>query len=70
MGVEDIGFCVTPLVALELAPNTRLASNSQKSACLCLLNIGIKGVCYHRPASVILCVKTGNNSYLHDKIYA
>ncbi|XP_052581469.1 GDNF family receptor alpha-4 isoform X7 [Peromyscus californicus insignis] len=36
---------------LELALETRLASNSQRSACLCLPSAGIKGVRHHRPAS-------------------
>jgi hypothetical protein len=30
---------------------TRLASNSQRSACLCLLSARIKGLCHHLLAS-------------------
>ncbi|XP_052589853.1 mitochondrial import inner membrane translocase subunit Tim23 isoform X2 [Peromyscus californicus insignis] len=39
---------------LELALETRLASNSQRSAWLCLPSAGIKGVRHHRPANCVL----------------
>ena len=44
-------FLRVTLVVLELILQTRLASNSQRSAWLCLLSAGIKGVRHHRPAS-------------------
>ena len=39
-------FCVA-LAALELTMYTRLASNLQSSACLCLLSAGTKGMHHH-----------------------
>ncbi|CAH7126810.1 Fcor [Phodopus roborovskii] len=41
-------------VALEavLALYMRLALNSQKSTCLCLLSAGIKGMCHQCPAAL------------------
>ena len=42
-------LCVTTLVVLELALQTRLVLNSQRTACLCLLSAGIKGVHHYRP---------------------
>jgi hypothetical protein len=42
-----IGFLCASLDVLELDLKTRLASNSQTSARLCLLSSGIKGVPYH-----------------------
>ena len=44
------GFlCVALEPVLELALWTKLASNSHRSACLCLLSTGIKGVRHHSP---------------------
>lgn len=40
-------FISVALAVLEPALKTRLASNSQRSTCLCLLNAGIKGLCHH-----------------------
>jgi hypothetical protein len=37
----ETGFLCVALAVLKLTPRT------QKSACLCLLSAGIKGVCYH-----------------------
>ena len=41
------GIKVLPLAILNLALYTRLTSNSQRSACFCLLSAGIKGVYHH-----------------------
>jgi hypothetical protein len=38
--------CVT-LSSLELGMKTRMASNSQRTDCLCLLSAGIEDVCLH-----------------------
>ena len=46
------GIALKPF--LELAMQTRLASNSQRSACLCLPSTGIKGVRHYCPASLFL----------------
>ena len=49
----ETGFlCVAlePVLELALVDQTRLASNSQRSACLWLPSTGIKGVHHHRPA--------------------
>lgn len=40
------GLCV-PLAVLILALQIRLASNSTRSACLCLPSAEIKGTCHH-----------------------
>ena len=40
------------LAVLELALQTRLASNPQRYACLCLPSIEIKGVHHHHPVTV------------------
>ena len=42
------------LAVLELTMYTRLASNLQRSACLCLPSAGIKSICYHTPHKVFL----------------
>ena len=44
-------FLCVVLAVLELALYTRLALNSQRSICLCLLSARIKGVCHHCPAT-------------------
>lgn len=43
----DRRFHYAALAGLELALQTTLASNSKISACLCLLNVGIKSVYPH-----------------------
>lgn len=43
---EKGSHCVS-LADLELAKQTRLASDSENSACLCLLSAGMKGAHYH-----------------------
>ena len=47
------GFSVTLEPVLELALQTRLASNSQRSTCHCLLSARIKGVRHHRLAACV-----------------
>ena len=48
----ETGFlCVALEPVLELTLKTRLTSNSQRSACLCLSNAGIKGLHHHHPAA-------------------
>jgi hypothetical protein len=42
--VFEKGFLCVALVVLELALYSRLASNLQRSACLCLLSTDVKGV--------------------------
>ena len=42
------------LAVLKLALQTRLASNSLRSSCLCLPSAGIKGMCYHHLATMLL----------------
>jgi hypothetical protein len=44
------GFHYEALTVLELDVKTKLALNSERSACLCLLSPGIKGVHHHYPA--------------------
>ena len=46
------GFSVALECVLELTLQTRLASNSQRSACLCLPSAGIKGMRHHRLSCV------------------
>jgi hypothetical protein len=41
------GFLCVALAVLELVLLIRLASNSQRSACLCFQSAGVKGMCYH-----------------------
>ena len=43
---EITSHCIT-LAVLELALQTRLASNSQRYDCFCLPSAGIKGVGHH-----------------------
>ena len=43
-------LCVTVLAVQELALQTRLASNSYRSTCLCLLSAGMMGMHHHYPA--------------------
>lgn len=45
-------FPCVALPVLELALQSRLASNSQRSTSLCLLSTGIKGICHHCPVLV------------------
>ena len=42
----ETGFLCTALAVLEIAPQTRLTSNSQRSTCLCLPSAGIKGLIF------------------------
>ena len=48
------GFLCVVLAVLELTPYTRLAVNSERSACLCLPSAGIKCVCHHFKRPTIL----------------
>ena len=51
-------FLSVQLWDLALALQTRLALNSQRSTCLCLLSARIKGVRHHRPGKFVLhCYK-------------
>ena len=50
----EIGFLWIALTALELILWTRLALNSQRSACLCCPSAGIKGVLHHLLDFVVL----------------
>jgi hypothetical protein len=43
---ETGSLCIA-LVILEITLKTKLVSNWQRSACLCLLSAGTKGVCHH-----------------------
>lgn len=45
--VVETGSYYVALVDLELTVYNRLALNSQRPACLCLLSAGIKGVQHH-----------------------
>ena len=44
---ELTGFLCVAMAVLELAMQTRLAWNSQRSTCLCFPSAEIKGVCQH-----------------------
>ena len=48
------GFSVALKAVLELTLQTRLALNSQRSTCLCLLSAGIKGMHHHYPAFIYI----------------
>jgi hypothetical protein len=55
------GFLCIALAVLKLALQIRLASNSQRSTCLCLPSAGTKGVQHHHLAktlyfSVVECI--------------
>ena len=43
----ETGFLCVALAVLELALQTRLSSDSQRSSCLCFSSAGINGVCHH-----------------------
>ena len=43
----EMGSYYVALAVLELTLYTRLATNSQRSTCLCLPSAGIKAVCHH-----------------------
>ena len=43
----ETGFFYIALAVLEPTLQTRIALNSQKSTCLCLLRAAIKGLCHH-----------------------
>lgn len=46
--VFEAGFlCLRALAVLQLPLQIKLASDSQRSFCLCLLSAVIKGVCHH-----------------------
>jgi hypothetical protein len=42
-------FLCVVLAAVKLALKTRVASNSERSSCFCLLIVVIKGVSHHCP---------------------
>jgi hypothetical protein len=45
-GFLEKWFLCVAMAVLELVLYTSLATNSQKSTCLCLLTAGIKGMCH------------------------
>jgi hypothetical protein len=52
-GKFKIVFLCVALAILELTRYTRAASYSQRSSCLCLQSVGIKGLCHHCLARVV-----------------
>jgi hypothetical protein len=58
----ETGFLCVALIVLELALQTRLASNSQNFACLCIPSTGIKGMYHHCLTVIFIFIYALNNS--------
>ena len=63
------GFlCVTILAALRVALQTRLALNSQRPACPCLLGARIKDVRHHRPATYVVVFNQYVTTHIQGRV--
>ena len=57
------GFSVVLVPVLELPLYTRLASNSQRSTCLCLPSVRIKSLHHHRTAKGAILIDSNHTYY-------
>jgi hypothetical protein len=55
LSFKTVYLCIIALAVLQLALQTRLVSNAQRSTCLCLLSARIKGV-HHYVWSSVSCI--------------
>jgi len=49
---RSLGLCGNTFLVVVVVDSSRLASNSQRSACLCILGAGTKGVSHHCPKAL------------------